>query len=65
MFTGFLNFMERLGHGRLYHCRFCRVQFYDRREPQPADAAEPQANGQPEVATQADVPQAESSERTA
>ena len=28
---GFLNLLERLWHGNLYHCRFCRVQFYDRR----------------------------------
>jgi len=29
--TGFLNFLERLVGGKLYHCRYCRVQFYDRR----------------------------------
>ena len=29
---GFLNLLERLvGGGRLYHCRWCRTQFYDRR----------------------------------
>ena len=29
---GFLNFLERLaGKGRLFHCRWCRLQFYDRR----------------------------------
>ena len=32
MRRGFLNFVERLANGRLYHCRFCRVQFYDRRD---------------------------------
>jgi hypothetical protein len=32
MQRGFLNLLERLaGTGRLVHCRFCRVQFYDRR----------------------------------
>ena len=28
---GFWNLMERLARGYLYHCRFCRLQFYDRR----------------------------------
>jgi hypothetical protein len=32
MHTGFLNLMERLSSGKLYHCRFCRIQFYDRRD---------------------------------
>ena len=43
---GFLNLIERLRHGNLFHCRFCRVQFYDRRplrttapEPPPAPVA--------------------------
>jgi len=31
MQTGFLNFLERLLDGKLYHCHFCRVQFFDRR----------------------------------
>jgi hypothetical protein len=35
MNTGFLHLLERLFGGKLYHCRFCRVQFYDRREPAP------------------------------
>jgi len=31
---GFLNLAERLlGGNRLYHCRWCRMQFYDRRKP--------------------------------
>ena len=30
---GFLNLLERLvGGGKLYHCRWCRMQFYDRRK---------------------------------
>jgi hypothetical protein len=29
---GFLNLMERLMGGRLHHCRWCRMQFYDRRK---------------------------------
>jgi DNA-directed RNA polymerase subunit RPC12/RpoP len=29
---GFLNLLERLaGKGMLFHCRWCRLQFYDRR----------------------------------
>jgi DNA-directed RNA polymerase subunit RPC12/RpoP len=33
MHTGFLNFLERIsGKGKLFHCRWCRLQFYDRRE---------------------------------
>jgi len=32
MHGGFLNLLERLaGGGKLIHCRFCRLQFYDRR----------------------------------
>jgi DNA-directed RNA polymerase subunit RPC12/RpoP len=31
MFHGPFNLMERLAGGRLYHCCFCRIQFYDRR----------------------------------
>jgi hypothetical protein len=29
---GVLNLLERLAGGRLYHCRWCRMQFYDRRK---------------------------------
>ena len=29
---GFLNLVERIaGRGRLFHCRWCRMQFFDRR----------------------------------
>ena len=31
MHRGFLNLLERLSGGVLYHCCFCRIQFYDRR----------------------------------
>jgi hypothetical protein len=30
--TGFLNAMERMAGGGIYHCKFCRLQFYDRRK---------------------------------
>lgn len=31
MYMGFLNALERAAGGRLFHCRYCRCQFYDRR----------------------------------
>ncbi len=40
MHSGFLNLMERLSGGQLYHCRFCRLQFFDRREKMEPKAAE-------------------------
>jgi len=33
MNTGMVNFMQYLWRGDLYHCRYCRVQFYDIRKP--------------------------------
>ena len=32
---GFLGLLERLAGGSLYHCCFCRVQFFDRRPLDP------------------------------
>lgn len=29
---GFLHLLEHLAGGKLYHCRWCRLQFYDRRQ---------------------------------
>jgi hypothetical protein len=54
MYTGFLNLLERMAGGRLFHCRICRIQFYDRREvgldkPSavlPSEAQRPAAQGQ-------------------
>ena len=44
---GFLNLLERiLGNGKLYHCRWCRLQFYDRRQlasESPKTPEEPEA----------------------
>jgi DNA-directed RNA polymerase subunit RPC12/RpoP len=31
MHTGLLNLIERMVGGRLHHCRYCRIQFWDRR----------------------------------
>jgi DNA-directed RNA polymerase subunit RPC12/RpoP len=40
MYIGFLNLIERVaGGGRLYHCRYCRCQFYDRRPTAAENAA--------------------------
>ena len=43
MHSGFLNFLEHVaGKGRLFHCRWCRLQFYDRRSlATPVDAGPP------------------------
>lgn len=32
MQPGFLNFLNKLAGGKLYHCWFCRLQFYDLRQ---------------------------------
>ncbi len=41
MERGFLNILERWAGGKLYHCKFCRIQFWDRRKyvPGPGGAA--------------------------
>jgi hypothetical protein len=42
MHTGFLNFAEKIaGKGRLFHCRWCRLQFYDRRPLAPDSEVRP------------------------
>jgi DNA-directed RNA polymerase subunit RPC12/RpoP len=57
MRTGVLNMLEKAAGGRLYHCRYCRIQFWDRRRLQAevmADEAavqEPEAKGQHETET--------------
>ncbi len=35
MHRGILNLVERLAGGSLYHCCYCRVQFFDRRRLDP------------------------------
>ena len=45
-YGGLLDFFERLASGgRIYHCRYCRVQFHDRRrhaeDPEPSETAAP------------------------
>jgi hypothetical protein len=43
---GFLNYLERLAGGKLYHCRFCRIQFFDRR-PLITEISSPEAESAP------------------
>jgi hypothetical protein len=31
MMTSFMNAWNRMTGGRIYHCRYCRVQFHDKR----------------------------------
>jgi hypothetical protein len=41
MASGLANWMEKLAGGCLYHCCFCRVQFYDRRKQAPRTTLQP------------------------
>ncbi len=41
MVSGPLNRLEKLMGGDLYHCVFCRLQFYDRRKAAPRTFLEP------------------------
>ncbi len=41
MVTGPLNRVEKMMGGNLYHCVFCRLQFYDRRKAAPRTVLEP------------------------
>ena len=57
MNTGVLNMLEKAAGGKLYHCRFCRIQFWDRRRLQAevmadeAAAREPDTEGEQESET--------------
>ena len=53
MRSGVMNLAERLAGGKLYHCCFCRIQFYDRRPPVSRMTVETgeEAAGTPEVST--------------
>ena len=49
MHGGFLNLLERVaGRGRLFHCRWCRLQFFDRRDLAPKVPVVPPADGVPQ-----------------
>jgi hypothetical protein len=40
MHGGFLHLLERMAGGQLFHCRCCRLQFYDRRGLAPESGPE-------------------------
>jgi hypothetical protein len=47
-YGGFLNLLERLASGaKLFHCRYCRVQFYDRRPLATESVPTPPVTDQP------------------
>jgi hypothetical protein len=50
MYKGLLNFLQKTFRADLYHCRYCRVQFYDMRRP-----VAPEAKDRPAVAPVATV----------
>lgn len=41
MLPGLLNRLEKMMGGNLYHCVFCRLQFYDRRKAAPRTILDP------------------------
>jgi hypothetical protein len=41
MYSGLINLAKKLSGGGLYHCKFCRVQFYDRRKLATASQSAP------------------------
>jgi hypothetical protein len=51
MHTGLMNLIRKLGGGKLFHCRVCRIQFYDRRA-RASDSLEEQAEGKGEARRQ-------------
>jgi hypothetical protein len=60
MQTGFLNLLEKIaGKGKLFHCRWCRLQFYDRRplaDPQRIAELMPAPTATAPAATPAEPP---------
>jgi hypothetical protein len=52
MHSGLLNLLEKMAGGRRFHCRYCRIQFWDRRRLQSeaalgeAETAAPSPDGQ-------------------
>ena len=59
MERGFLNFIERIAGGQLYHCCYCRVQFYDRRKIGPRPDREAPGTPSESVPAPQDVKQEE------
>jgi hydrogenase maturation factor HypF (carbamoyltransferase family) len=58
METGLLNLFEKIAGGGVYHCKFCRVQFWDRRKFAPVAKAAGAAEGAPRKAAQPAKPRA-------
>jgi hypothetical protein len=52
MYTGLMNWFEKTAGGRLFHCRYCRIQFYDRRSLPAERSAAPGDAEKQETATQ-------------
>jgi DNA-directed RNA polymerase subunit RPC12/RpoP len=62
MQTGVLNMLEKMAGGKLYHCRYCRIQFWDRRRLQAevmADEAAAQEAEKETATPHTDGPEAE------
>jgi len=53
MHKGLLNSLEHMAGGKLYHCRYCRIQFWDRRRLASEVAAEEAAAAETEAAAEA------------
>ncbi len=45
MYKSVLSVMQHIFHGNLYHCRYCRIQFYDMRSPLAPEAKQKVAVG--------------------
>jgi hypothetical protein len=66
MHTGLLQLLEKLAGGRLYHCCFCRLQFYDRRRMRTSAAARATTPPEPiEARSEAPQPETVGSQSTA
>jgi len=56
MAGGFWNLFEKVSGGsQLYHCCFCRLQFYDRRKMAPRTNLQPVAAGESATATEVEI----------
>ena len=47
MQKGLINYLQFLWGADLYHCRYCRVQFYDMRKPVAPEVREKPATAAP------------------
>jgi len=58
MHTGLLNMIEHMVSDQLYHCRYCRIQFWDRRRLAAEVAAAEAAQGAEAAASTGSGPDA-------